>query len=58
MVFFIGAVFASAYGLILAKGKKENMKKKIPLGPFLALGMVIALFLGNNIFNWYMSFLN
>lgn len=55
--FIIGAVIAAVYGLILSKGKKENMKKKIPLGPFLAIGMVIALFLGNNIFTWYMGFL-
>src|SRR4051794_3570072 len=41
-------------GLIMARlGVRAGRKTKIPFGPFLALGAVIALFVGDSIVNWY-----
>ena len=33
--------------------KKENMKKEVPFGPHLAIGIFVALMFGNQIINWY-----
>jgi leader peptidase (prepilin peptidase)/N-methyltransferase len=38
-------------GLIIFKGK--GRKTKIPFGPFLALGSLVALFFGRMIVDWY-----
>jgi leader peptidase (prepilin peptidase)/N-methyltransferase len=32
-------------------------KMAIPFGPFLALGGVVALFLGERMLDWYLSFM-
>ena len=57
LAFILGSIAAAIYGITVSKCKRENMKLKIPLGPFLALGMLIALFLGNNIITLYLGFL-
>jgi leader peptidase (prepilin peptidase)/N-methyltransferase len=51
---FVGffAAFVPAAVLFARHGKKAR-KSAIPLGPFLALGGVIALFWGDAVFNWY-----
>lgn len=51
---FVGffVAFVPAFVLLLRHGR-EARKKAIPLGPFLALGGVIALFWGDTIFDWY-----
>lgn len=41
-------------GVIMARvGTKAGRKTAVPFGPFLALGAVIALFVGDDIVNWY-----
>jgi prepilin signal peptidase PulO-like enzyme (type II secretory pathway) len=35
---------------------KDARKMAIPLGPFLALGGIVALFWGDAILDWYRSF--
>ncbi|GAB4170320.1 MAG: A24 family peptidase [Geothermobacteraceae bacterium] len=53
-------LFASLSGtlvgvpLMLAKG--EGGKLALPFGPFLALGALVQLFWGREIFSWYLSF--
>ncbi len=51
---FVGffAAFVPAAFLLFRHGK-EARKKAIPLGPFLALGGVVALFWGDAILDWY-----
>jgi leader peptidase (prepilin peptidase) / N-methyltransferase len=53
---FVGffVAFVPAFVLFVRHGR-EARKKSIPLGPFLALGGVIALFWGDAIFDWYRS---
>jgi leader peptidase (prepilin peptidase)/N-methyltransferase len=48
--FFIAFVPAL---LVFVRHGREGRKHAIPLGPFLALGGVIALFWGDAIFDWY-----
>ena len=42
---------------LLARHGSKARKMGIPFGPFLALGSVVALFAGNAILDWYLSFL-
>jgi len=51
---FIGffAAFVPAAALLIRHGRAAR-KRAIPLGPFLALGGVVALFAGSAILDWY-----
>lgn len=48
--FFVAFVPAA---VLFVRHGKEARKSAIPLGPFLALGGVVALFWGDAIFDWY-----
>ena len=48
--FLIGAIIG--VGLIFFK--KKTLKSEVPFGPFLIVGIYIALFFGNQIINWYL----
>lgn len=50
--FAAGAIFG--LGLIARHGSAAR-KRKVPFGPFLALGAVIALFAGDAIVDWYLD---
>ncbi len=50
--FIAGAVPAI---VLLIRHGREARKRAIPLGPFLALGAVIAFFAGDAILDWYVS---
>lgn len=50
--FIAGAVPAIA---LLVRHGREARKRAIPLGPFLALGAVLALFAGDAILDWYLG---
>ena len=52
IAFLAGSLFGLA--LIAAQGAAAR-KQAVPFGPFLALGGTIALFLGNQIVDWYLS---
>jgi prepilin signal peptidase PulO-like enzyme (type II secretory pathway) len=53
----IGLLAGSVIGLaiIARKGAKEGRKTAIPFGPFLALGGIAALFVGDEIVDWYLG---
>jgi prepilin signal peptidase PulO-like enzyme (type II secretory pathway) len=54
LAFTIGAV----YGIILLGFKKKNLKSQLPFAPFMIIGAMIALFYGQSIISWYLSWLN
>jgi leader peptidase (prepilin peptidase)/N-methyltransferase len=41
--------------VLLVKHGRAARKMKIPFGPFLAIGAVVALFAGERILDWYLS---
>jgi leader peptidase (prepilin peptidase)/N-methyltransferase len=51
---FVAAFFPAA--LLIVRHGRSARKRAIPLGPFLALGGVIALFAGDEILDWYVGF--
>lgn len=53
LAFIIGAVF----GLGLLSLKRAKLKQPIPFGPFLIIGSLISLVWGDQLFQWYLSFL-
>ena len=55
LTIFVGSAIGTLVGLIDMRVKKKDMKMRIPFGPFLALGAIIHLFLGNEIIAWYLN---
>lgn len=53
LALFAGCLTAIIYGLIMQKKKGEEVY--IPFGPFLSLGAVFALLLGDGLIQWYLS---
>ena len=53
LALFLGCLTAIIYGL--EKQKKEGKEVYIPFGPFLSLGAVFALLLGDGLIQWYLS---
>ncbi|GAB4390270.1 MAG: A24 family peptidase [Thermodesulfovibrionales bacterium] len=51
---FLGSLGGSVVGLFLMVFKGKGRKTKVPFGPFLALGAVLTLFLGQEILSWYL----
>lgn len=51
---FLGSLTGSLVGIFLMIFKGKGRKTKIPFGPFLALGSLITLFLGQEILSWYL----
>lgn len=52
---FIGSLTGSVLGLFLMVIKGKGRKTKVPFGPFLALGALVALFWGQEILDWYLN---
>ena len=48
--FFFGAII----GVILMMAQKKGLRSEIPFGPFLIVGTFLAMFLGNEIIQWYL----
>ncbi len=51
---FFAFVIGSIVSLILIAAKKKKFKDKISFGPFLIIGLLIALIWGDIIINWYL----
>lgn len=56
VVIMFSAFTGSIVGLsLIALGKKSGGESKIPYGPFLAIGALLDLFWGSEIWNWYLK---
>jgi len=55
LTIFLGSLTGAFFGIILMATQGKGRKTKIPFGPFLALGTLITLFFGQEIFSWYFS---
>lgn len=52
----IGFAAGAVYGLaLIARHGSEARKRAVPFGPFLALGGIVALFVGDEIVDWYVD---
>lgn len=54
---FAGIVLGAVYCIGMMLRKKLNRKDHFAFGPFLAAGLCLALFWGDTIVDWYLSFL-
>lgn len=54
--FFIACLVAGFTGLVLILTKKKGRKDKIPFGPFLAFGILLTMFYGNEMITRYLQF--
>ncbi len=55
---FLAFILGSIIGLLLISLGKKTIKSQVPFGPFLIAGSLVALFWGQSIIGWYLSFLN
>lgn len=55
VMLFLSFVIGGIIGLLLIVTKKKSKKDYIPFGPFISLGAVITIFLGQQIINLYMA---
>ncbi|MEN8243716.1 MAG: A24 family peptidase [Thermodesulfobacteriota bacterium] len=57
LTIFLGSAIGTLVGMIAMLKERQNMKMRIPFGPFLALGAVISIFFGNELILWYWNVL-
>jgi leader peptidase (prepilin peptidase)/N-methyltransferase len=55
VAFFAAFLVGSILGLYLVLVRKSSRKTKLPFGPFLAFGSVLAVLFGDAILGWYQS---
>ena len=53
LAMLLSFILGSIAGLALIILKLKKMKDAIPFGPFIALGSVISLFMGDRMISWY-----
>ena len=57
LAMIVGTILAAIVGVFVARRrKKDEEKMKIPFGPFLSIGLICALFWGQEIYRWYFGF--
>lgn len=52
---FLGFLFGAIVGVALIAAGRKGRKSRVPFGPFLAIGGIIALFVGNTLLEEYLS---
>ena len=58
MAYIIGIVLGALAGVTLMALGKRKRSDAIPFGPFLSFGVVMSVFFGYAIINWYLGFLS
>ena len=51
----LAIIAGSVYGIFMVKNRKRDRKDQFAFGPFLAIGLSIAAFWGNEIVSWYLK---
>ncbi len=51
----IAGLVGTVFLLVTNSLKKENMKKQVPFGPHLAVGIFVAMLFGDLLIKWYMA---
>lgn len=54
---FIALIIGGGYGTYMLVTKKLDKKDHFAFGPYLAIGLIVALFIGNEMMNWYIGLL-
>ncbi len=54
---FVASVVGSVIGVVQILTKKRKLFSQIPFAPFLAMGGVVAILFGSEIWEWYSRFL-
>lgn len=57
LAFFFSTFFGAFFGIIGLITGMVKRKQPIPFGPFIAIGTLVAYFLGEQIIDWYLNFL-
>lgn len=55
LAFFCAVFVGGGYGIYLLATRKKGKKDHFAFGPFLCIGMAIALLAGENLLNWYLG---
>lgn len=53
--YIIGIVTGAVFSVILLSSGRKKRGDEIPFGPFLSFGIVISIFFGTEIINWYLG---
>ncbi|MED0676400.1 prepilin peptidase [Aneurinibacillus thermoaerophilus] len=56
LTILLSTFFGAFYGVLLMIFRGAGRKTKVPFGPFIALGALLALFKGYDLIAWYFSF--
>ena len=57
LVIFLSFLLGAIISVFLLATRLKTRKDPIPFGPFIVLGFFIALFLGDNLLDWYFNIL-
>lgn len=52
---FFGILTGGIYGIYLLTTRKKGRKEHFAFGPFLCIGMMVSVFWGDNLLNWYLG---
>lgn len=55
LTIFLAALSGSVVGIYLMAARGHGRKSKVPFGPFLSLGAIVALFVGVEMVQWYLD---
>ena len=55
LTIFLSFILGAIISIILLIGKIKGKSDPIPFGPFIILGFIISLFLGEELINWYIG---